>query len=469
MAYYHEKIAGSSLSAIDLYHYFKEEHCPFLDSSKMDDNKSQYSIIGYGPYRMFSVVDEQCYVDDVRVEGDPFIILNGLLQKDRIQIETDLPFVGGAIGYIGYELLKSNENIDLANDQLLEIPNMVFQFFRGAMIVDHTTGHIHVTELTDGDAEPHFIDQIAYAIKHKIKSFRVEINFNQKRIEDLIENGEVRSAFDQCSYVEAVEKMRCYIEEGDIYIANMTHRMVMEKSMDSYDLFRALRSYNPAPFGAYLPYEHFQVISSSPERFLKIENGQVTTRPIKGTVPKGQTREEDRANIKRLLHSQKDRSELLMIVDLERNDLSKVCQPGTVDVSELFEIESYATVHHLVAQIQGQLEISQNEVDCVKACFPGGSITGTPKVRAMEIIEELERSARQIYTGCIGYFSHHGTSDHNIVIRTLVKQGEKLVFGVGGGVTWESDPLSEYQETLDKAYALMKLLTVDEVTYEVND
>jgi len=205
-------------------------------------------------------------------------------------------------------------------------------------------------------------------------------------------------------------------------------------------------------------YEEFQVISSSPERFLSIRDDLVHTRPIKGTRPRGETLDEDLRYKNQLINSEKDKSELLMIVDLERNDLSKVCRPNTVKVIELFKIEEYATVFHLVATIEGRLKDKVSAARCVKECFPGGSITGAPKIRAMEIIEEVEGIKRNIYTGVIGYFDLRGNCDFNIVIRTIIKKGNKAYFGVGGGITWDSEVQEEWFETIDKAKALMRVL-----------
>jgi len=219
-----------------------------------------------------------------------------------------------------------------------------------------------------------------------------------------------------------------------------------------------LRRINPAAFSVLMKLDGFDIISSSPERFLKIEQGAVETRPIKGTRPRGQTEEEDMLNRLALLNSEKDRAELLMIVDLERNDLSKVCKPHSIKVTQLYKLEEYSTVFHLVSIIKGQLKDKVDAVSCLQACFPGGSITGTPKIRAMEIIDELEGLKRSIYTGCIGYFSFDGNADFNIVIRTIIKQDDQVYFGVGGGITWDSDEDAEYQETLDKAKALMRVI-----------
>ena len=256
----------------------------------------------------------------------------------------------------------------------------------------------------------------------------------------------------------AVEKLRHYIEAGDVYIANMTQTFTAQSAKTSALIYEELRRINPAPFAARLEFDGISVLSSSPERFLQVVAGTARTRPIKGTRPRGRTQAEDEKNRQALLSSEKDKSELLMIVDLERNDLSRVCQPHTIKVPELFSLEQYSTVFHLVGEVTGKLRPGISAADCLEHCFPGGSITGAPKRRAMEIIEELERGERGLYTGCIGYFSLNGNADFNIAIRTIVKQGEQLSIGVGGGITWESEAAEEYQETLDKAKALLQVI-----------
>jgi len=231
-----------------------------------------------------------------------------------------------------------------------------------------------------------------------------------------------------------------------------------ETSKSSYEIYKDLRHINPAPFAAFMKLDGFDIISSSPERFMKIRDGRVETRPIKGTRPRGNTFEEDEKNKLELMNSEKDKAELLMIVDLQRNDLSKVCKPHSVKVSELFKLEEYSTVFHLVSSVEGTLKDEVDSIECIKQCFPGGSITGTPKIRAMEIIDELEGIKRNIYTGSIGYFGFDGNADFNIVIRTIVKVDNKVYFGVGGGITWDSDEEAEYDETLDKAKALIRVI-----------
>ena len=262
------------------------------------------------------------------------------------------------------------------------------------------------------------------------------------------------SRFTERDYQQALDRMVEYMLDGHIYVANMTQQLIMDAPQPPYDLYRYLRTFNPAPFSAYLRGPGFDVCCSSMERFLFVRDGHAVTRPIKGTRPRGKTPDEDARNRAELFASPKDNSELLMIVDLERNDLSLSCKPGTVYTHPEFTVETYPTVFHLVATVEGQLREDATALDVVRNAFPGGSITGAPKIRAMEIIDELERSARGLYTGSIGYFSNAGDCDLNVVIRTLVCRDGVATLGVGGGITAESDFDFEYQETLQKAYAL---------------
>lgn len=290
-------------------------------------------------------------------------------------------------------------------------------------------------------------------ILEKLKEYK---EFDEVRFEE--SNNIFYSNFEKEEYEDAIRKLKDYIRSGDVYIANMTRRIWCENTSPSFEIYEKLRSINKAPFSAYMNFEDFQVISSSPERFLSVVDGKVHTRPIKGTRPRGKNPKEDKENKEALINSEKDKSELLMIVDLERNDLSKVCTPHSVKVTELFKIEEYATVFHLVSTVEGRLKDGASSIKCIKECFPGGSITGAPKIRAMEIIEELEGLKRNLYTGSIGYFDIRGNCDFNIVIRTIIKKDNRAYFGVGGGITWDSNPEDEWFETIDKAKALMKVL-----------
>jgi para-aminobenzoate synthetase component 1 len=241
----------------------------------------------------------------------------------------------------------------------------------------------------------------------------------------------------------------------------LSQRFRVTLNTEPFDLYRVLRAINPAPFASFLNFGEVQVVSASPERFLKIEGRRIETRPIKGTRPRGKSPEEDARLKAELVSSAKDRAENLMIIDLERNDLGRISEYGSVKVTEFMACEEYATVFHLVSTIEGKLRRKADAMDCLINCFPGGSITGAPKIRSMEIIEELEPVKRSIYTGSIGYISFDGNMDTSIVIRTFIIKGKDAYFQVGGGIVYDSDPEREYQETLDKAKAL-----IDAVSYE---
>ncbi len=270
----------------------------------------------------------------------------------------------------------------------------------------------------------------------------------------------LESNFTRAEYEAAVTRIRDYIAAGDVYQVNLAQRFEVAVTEGAFDLYARLRALNPAPFGAYLSLGDVAVASISPERFVQLDpSGVVEARPIKGTRPRGVTADDDGALAAALLASAKDRAENVMIVDLLRNDLGKVCRPGTVLVPELCALESHPTVHHLVSTITGQLRDDADAFDLLRAAFPGGSVTGAPKIRAMQIIAELERAPRGVYCGAIGYISASGAMDMNIAIRTVVLQGGAASFHTGAGIVWDSDPAAEYDETLAKARAMIDALT----------
>ncbi|MGL4451716.1 MAG: aminodeoxychorismate synthase component I [Sarcina sp.] len=444
----------TNLSIDKIYNLWKDEqNTILLDSSKKDSKYSKYSFIGINPFLEFLSKDGKCYINNEEVKGKTFEVLKEFLEKYKFENENKLPFISGAIGFISYDEVFSLENINSRHEDILNIPDSCFIFFDNIIIFDLEKNKKYITALNILEENRKSIEKIRTKIERIEESCKSEKKYSYN--EDFLK---FNSKFDINSYKEAVDETKKYIEDGHTYIMNMTHRFETKSDENSFDIYEKLRKINPAPFSAYLNMKDYQIISSSPERFLNIVDKKVETRPIKGTMPRGLTKEADGKNKEILLSSEKDKSELLMVVDLERNDLSKICKPFSVKVTELFKLEEYPTVFHLVSTIEGELEENYSSVECVKECFPGGSITGTPKFRTMEIIDELEQDRRGIYTGCIGYFDFRGNCDFNIIIRTILKKDNDVIFGVGGGITIESNPESEYYETLDKAKALMRVL-----------
>ena len=430
-----------------VYNIFKDElNSVFLDSSKEDKNLSKFSFIGINPFCNFTYKNGKGYINGEEIqEKDPFIALEKLVNKYKINYDSSIPFIAGAIGYFSYDIGRTIEVLPSTAKKELEIPDAIFNFYNNLIIFDLQNKKTFISSLGMGEE----IEDI----EEKLKDYKEILEPNI-----LESNNKFISNFEKEDYEKEISKLREYIRSGDVYIANMTRQVWCYNKEDSFSIYEKLRSINKAPFSVYMNFKDFQVISSSPERFLYVKDGIVHTRPIKGTRPRGKNSLEDMKNRKALENSEKDKAELLMIVDLERNDLSKVCKPNSVKVTELFKIEEYATVFHLVSTIEGELEDGVSAVKCIRECFPGGSITGAPKIRAMEIIEELEGLRRNLYTGSIGYFDLRGNCDFNIVIRTIIKKDDKAYFGVGGGITWDSKEEDEWFETIDKGKALMKVL-----------
>ncbi|MCR1949453.1 aminodeoxychorismate synthase component I [Clostridium sp. DSM 100503] len=436
---------------LEVYNIFKDGvNTILLDSSKEDKILSKFSFIGINPFMIFESKGQESFINKVKVQGEPFGVLESLINKykyDNNEYEN-IPLISGAIGYISYDTGRILERIPDTSNEDFNISDMKFIFYKNIIIFDLENNKQYITSISDTN----YNEELDY-LEKKIGLATVIKENNFESI-----NNNFKSNFEKEDYKKAITKLKNYIVNGDVYIANMTQRFYTENEEEPFEIYKKLRTINKAPFSAYMNFEDFQVISSSPERFIEINKGKVVTRPIKGTRPRGKNEEEDIKNSLELINSEKDRAELLMVVDLERNDLSKVCKPHSVKVTELFKLEKYATVFHLVSTVEGRLKDNVSAVKCIKECFPGGSITGTPKIRAMEIIEELEGLKRNLYTGSIGYFDFRGNADFNIAIRTIIKKDNKAYFGVGGGITYDSIEEDEYNETLDKAKALMRVL-----------
>ncbi len=357
----------------------------------------------------------------------------------------DLPFNGGAIGYFSYDLSRRLEALPTCAEDAEHIAEMAVGIYEWAVIVDHQQQQSYLVGQCDQQKRQDLVKQFSQLpVSQEHQAFKVV--------------SEIKSNMNKDFYVRAFNRIKRYLKEGDCYQVNLAQRFVASCEGDPWTAYQALRKLNAAPFSCYLNFPDVQILSSSPERFLKLTDGVVETKPIKGTRPRKQDYAEDQQQLKDLQASHKDRAENLMIVDLLRNDISKTCKSGSVKVPVLFDVESYATVHHLVSTVTGILAENQHALDLLKSCFPGGSITGAPKIRAMEIIEELEPNRRGVYCGSIGYIGFNGNMDTNIAIRTLVHSENTIRFWAGGGIVNDSVAEDEYQESFDKAAAMLDLL-----------
>lgn len=428
--------------------YYQDTDAVFLDSS-LKNTLGQFSIIGLHPYLKLEETDGVLYRNGQKASGSIEEALSVCLKENKEIHALPLPLIAGAIGYFSYDYGRKFEHITTKHPKRLHIPDALFVFYDNLIIEDKENQVLYVTARGELSAPEESIHTIVQAIE-TVKPCPIPPKGTHL--------ADFHADFIKKDYKQAVDDVINYIIEGDIYITNMTQQLTVESSKHPYDVFRYLRTHNPSPFGGYFNYGDFQIASASPERFMLVKDGIVETRPIKGTRPRGTTPEEDLALKQELADSSKDKSELLMVVDLERNDLNHVCIPGSVKVTRHFDVETYATVFHLVTTIIGKLRPELDVLDLIRAAFPGGSITGTPKIRAMEIIDELEHNRRGLYTGSIGYLSLDGSCDLNIVIRTAVCKDGLYHLGVGGGITCESDLEFEYEETLQKAKAVLEAI-----------
>ena len=437
-----------------------QPHSFFLESALPAGGLGRFSFLGFAPFLVFTVRKEGARVTwaDGPVEcceGDPLEALRALHRRYATpkQANAPAPFMGGAVGFFSYEFGLRFERIARTSADDLDVPEAEFGFYDGVLACEEATGKMWI--VTDR-ADPAEAEQVAERIERAVR-----VALSQRRADLREENGataEVASNFSRASYLAAVERVKAYIASGDVYQINLSQRFEAALPCTPFALYQRLRRLSPAPYGCFLNFGAVQVAGVSPERFLRVDGREVSTRPIKGTRRRGVDAGEDGRLRSELAASVKDRAELLMIVDLERNDLGRVCVPGSVRVENLYALEAHPTVWHQVAEVSGTLVKGLDVFDCVRATFPGGSITGAPKIRAMQIIDELEPHRRHLYTGAMGYLAFNGDAELNIAIRTFQCVSGRAYFHAGGGVVWDSDPESEYEETLTKAKALRAAL-----------
>lgn len=429
----------------------------FLDSGQPDSQFGHYDIMVADPFIRLVTNGEQTEIFDskgLKVSSqDPFNLLKATLAGYQLN-KTELPFEGGAIGYFAYDLARRVETLPNQSVDSERIPQMMVGVYDWVIVVDHRLAKAWLVS--------HMFDQATEALWPELCAL-----FDKPSLREGESTFEVTSALssnmDYKAYTQAFDKVKQYIYEGDCYQVNLAQRFSAQARGDAWVAYQALRDISPAPFMAYMNLSGVSplyVLSASPERFLQVFNGHVETRPIKGTRPRALDAVQDKLNAESLQNSLKDRAENLMIVDLLRNDISKACETGSVRADNMFALESFANVHHLVSTVTGKLAEGMTAIDLLRACFPGGSITGAPKLRAMEIIEELEPNRRGLYCGAIGYIGFDGNMDTNIAIRTAIYSHGEIRFYAGGGVVADSELAKEYRETWDKASSMIELLKV---------
>ena len=453
---------GPAPRLVDLFPPFLDLPYPvLLDGTSSSGRDDRFTYLTADPFMVVRSKDEWVEIElqgsVERRRSNPFDVLQGLLARFRLQrAPGPPPFQGGAVGYLAYELAHHLERLPRSAVDDLGLPDMNIGLYDWVIAQDGWTGETWVVSsgLPDGSRE------------------RAEERL--RRVLGLMDDGagtpgpigppsgtaRTRSNFSREEYVRAVREVKRYIVQGDTYQVNISQRFETPLETQPWPLYRRLREVNPAPFAAYLQYPEAAVLSASPEEYLLLDGRAVETRPMKGTMPRGATPRDDRRLAEELHASEKDRAENVMIVDLMRNDLGRVCVPGSIQVPHLFTVEKHPAVFQMVSTVRGEVLAGVDAVDLMKACFPGGSVTGAPKIRAMEIIDELEPTQRNVYCGAIGYMGFDGSMRTSIPIRIILAKGGTAYFQVGGGVVADSDPEAEYRETLYKARGSLRALGV---------
>ncbi len=422
-----------------------------LESIEGGQRIARYSFIGTEPYRVLKT--------DGAAQTDPLPLIQQELTRRKIVPVDGLPrFYGGAVGYLGYETATCFEKLPVPAADVLKLPRAFFLFSDTLLIFDHVTHKIKVVSQVDLDGD--------IAQSYDAAVFRIDDLVNRLsgplepagRVNPATAGGNAQSNFSAEEFSASARKIKQYINAGECIQVVLSQRLARPTRAAPFAIYRALRSINPSPYMYYLDFQDFQIIGTSPEILVRVEDGTVMTRPLAGTRPRGATPAEDSRLEQELRSDEKERAEHIMLVDLGRNDIGRVSEPGSVEVSELMEVERYSHVMHMVTHVQGRLRRDLTVFDALRACFPAGTVSGAPKIRAMEIIAQFEPDQRGPYAGACGYFSFSGNMDMAIAIRTIVMTGGIAYAQSGCGIVYDSVPEKEYEETLNKARALIKAI-----------
>ncbi len=435
-----------------------------LESVERGQNVGRYSFIGTNPYGIFSAEDGKVYITEnkitnVQKSDDPLVELEKIMKKNKYKSIPGMQgFTGGAVGYLGYDMMRYFEDIPSHKNGQAEFPECMFMFFDTVILYDHVRQVIQIITYEKATEDPasdykNAVGRIA-EIKKRMdapikKTFSKNKTNESKKLEYM-------SNMKPDDFHEMVKRAKNYIEKGDIFQVVLAQRLLVEVRHDPVEIYRELRSLNPSPYMFFLHMDKISLVGSSPEMLVKVEKEQVEIRPIAGTRPRGDNAEKETLLEKELIRDEKEKAEHLMLLDLGRNDLGRIASYNSVRVDRFMEIEKYSHVMHLVSKVIAELSEKQNCFDVLRACFPAGTVSGAPKIRAMQIIDELEQDVRGPYAGAVGYINYNGDMDTCITIRTLIIKGNKGYIQAGAGIVADSDPQREYIETLDKAKALLK-------------
>lgn len=434
-----------------------------LESVEGGENLARYSFIGIDPFISFTSSGDESWItsgcDARKVIGSPLASLEELVSSYRVYKGRGLPrFFGGAVGYLGYGIARYFERINITRENIPDLPKISFIFAGTVLIFDHVKHTLKIiVNSIPGEKPDKTYDNVEYQLQSVINAVKNNVSFEKKQINN-ITAAPFEANMTRENFIEQVARAKEYIRAGDILQVVLSQRFRIPFQGEPFDVYRKLRALNPSPYLYYLDFGAYQVIGSSPEMLVRVEDDIVETCPIAGTRPRGKDKDTDGDLVEELLGDEKEKAEHLMLVDLGRNDLGKVCKPGSIELPRFMEIEKFSHVMHIVSNVKGQMSSGNNCYDALRACFPAGTVTGAPKVRAMEIIDELEPDGRGIYAGAVGYLGFTGNMDAAIAIRTMVIHDGCAYVQAGAGIVADSDPEKEYEETLNKARALLNTI-----------
>ncbi|MFH1837095.1 MAG: anthranilate synthase component I [Candidatus Omnitrophota bacterium] len=444
-----------------------------LESVEKGENLGRYSFLGSRPSLIIKTKGQKIEIvrdgktEEYSTDTDPINEVKTIMSRFKFVDTGRLPgFCGGLVGYIGYDMVRFMEVIPDKNPEEFVVPDMHLVLTDTILIFDHVDHKIKVVSnaIIDGSPEVAYEDA-KRKINEIVKKLKEPLKKNEAK-KAKTASGEIGSNFSREDFCESVEKTKEYIRAGDIIQLVLSQRFKKRTEADAFSIYRELRSINPSPYMYYLKFGDYKLIGSSPEILVRCEEGLVNVRPIAGTRPRGSNEEEDKILEKELLADPKERAEHIMLVDLGRNDIGRVCDFGSVSPREVMSVEKYSHVMHIVSDVTGKLTKDKDIYDVIRATFPAGTVTGAPKIRAMELIDKLENTRRGPYAGCVGYISFSGNIDMCITIRTIVMREKTAYIQAGAGIVLDSDPEKEYQETVNKAMAMMKAISTAEEELE---
>jgi len=462
----YKEIIADTETPVSAYKKIESKNAFLLESVEGGEKLARYSFLGSDPIFIIKSKGDRIEVIEGKkkraIKGDPFDALKDIMSRYKLVEVKELPrFHGGLVGYFGYDMIRFIEDIPDKNPDEINKPDMQFMLADVVLAFDHIKQKIIIIANTHVKDDPKAaykkavakLNEVAKKLKKPLGKKDMELEAPRTK-----KTCKFKTNLSRAKFSKMVERAKGYIRSGDIIQVVLSQRLSAKAPKDTFRVYRMLRSINPSPYMFYLKFDDLKLIGSSPEIMVRMEKGAATVRPIAGTRPRGENAEEDNRLEKQLLADAKEKAEHIMLVDLGRNDLGRVCEFGSVKVNELMAIERYSHVMHIVSDVSGKIRKGFGSIDLIRACFPAGTVTGAPKVRAMEIIDELENIRRGPYAGAVGYFCFSGDLDTCITIRTIIADSKKFYVQAGAGIVADSVPEREYEETLNKAKALLRAI-----------